>query len=42
MCCENCAWAVWCSNEVVACCNDGKCPSKEDFERAEKEGCLAI
>lgn len=42
MYCENCAWAVRYSNEVVACYSDGKCPSKEDFERAEKEGCLAI
>jgi hypothetical protein len=41
-CCENCAWAIWYYGSVVECCNDGDCPSEEDFERAEKEGYLAI
>ena len=39
--CKNCAWAVWYYNEVVECCG-GPCPSEEDFEAAEKIGCLAI
>lgn len=42
MCCEKCAWAIWYYGSVVNCCNDGECPSEKEFERAEKEGCLAI
>ena len=40
--CRKCAWAIWYYGEVVECCNSGDCPSEEDFERAEREGCLAI
>ena len=42
MCCEKCAWAIWYYNEIVGCCNDGECPSENDFNEAEKEECLAI
>lgn len=40
--CERCAWAVWYYRTVVECCNTDGCPSEENFEKAEKEGCLAI
>lgn len=40
--CEKCAWAIWDYAGVVACCNDGPCPSEEDFEEAKKEGGLAV
>lgn len=40
--CRKCIWAVWYDNEIIACCNPRDCPSEEDFERAEREGSLAI
>lgn len=39
--CENCAWAVWYYSEVVECCG-GPCPTEEEFEIAERLGCLAM
>ena len=40
--CEKCAWAIWDYVGVVACCNDGDCPSDEELEEASEEGRLAI
>lgn len=40
--CEKCAWAIWYYGTVVECCNTDECPSEEELEKAEKEGCLAI
>ena len=39
--CAKCAWAIWYYGEVVECCG-GPCPTEEEFEAAERIGCLAI
>ena len=39
--CAKCVWAVWYYGSVVECCG-GPCPTEEEFEIAERMGCLAI
>ena len=37
--CEKCMWAIWYYGMVVECRNTGDCPTKEEFEEAEREEC---